>query len=77
MGGLQTDRSGAEQRDPVTWRHSRQDDAVPPGRKDVGQHREVILMLCARGQLEQVEVGERHPQHLGLPAVVGAMLAKP
>lgn len=42
------------------------------GREDVRQHGEVGLVLGALGQLQAVEVGERHPQILGLPTSVGA-----
>jgi propanediol utilization protein len=45
---------------------------VVAGREDVGEQDEVGLVLVPRRQLEAVEVGEGHPQVLGLPAPVRA-----
>jgi hypothetical protein len=42
------------------------------GREDVGEHREVQLVIVTLGELQGVEVRERHPQVLGLAAGVGA-----
>ncbi|SFI70060.1 hypothetical protein SAMN05421835_101498 [Amycolatopsis sacchari] len=46
--------------------------AVPAGGEDVGEHGEVVLVVVARRQPEQVEVRVGHAEVFGLPAVVRA-----
>ena len=72
--GQQPDRARAEHGHRVAGAHAGQGRAVVAGREDVRQHREVALELGSRRQRQQVEVGERDPQVLGLAALVRAHL---
>jgi hypothetical protein len=65
--GHQPDRPGAEDRHGVPGADAGELGAVVAGGEDVGQHGEVVLVLGAGGQLEEVEVSPRHAQVLGLP----------
>ena len=72
VGRHQPDRAGAEDRHALAGGDHGQLGAVVAGREDVRQHGEVRLVVVALGELEQVEIGPRDPQQLGLPAPVGA-----
>jgi len=74
VGGHQADRAGAEDGDGLARRHHGQLSAVVARGKDVAEHGEVGLVVIALGQVQQVEVGPRDAQHLGLPAPVGTHL---
>jgi hypothetical protein len=72
--GHQPDRPSAENRHRASRLDAGQLGAVVAGREDVRQQREVLLMLSPRRELEQVEVGPRHAQVLGLAAPVRSHL---
>ena len=75
--GHQPDRASAEDRHRPPRLYPGQLGAVVAGWEDVGQHREILLVLIAGRQLQQVEVRPRHAQVLGLAAPVRPHLRVP